>query len=81
MSPKNDVYKAKPYQKLETAIDLLASGEIPSEYRDHPLKGLFENARECHIAPDWLLMYTKDHEKLILLLLRTGTHRDVLRKE
>lgn len=66
-------------EKLEKAIDLLASGNpLPDRYRDHPLKGASKGARECHIGPDWLLMYTKEEDALILLLLRTGTHRDVL---
>ena len=66
-------------QKLEKTIDLLKEGKtLGPEYRDHELKGKLSGTRECHIAPDWLLMYTKDHDKLILLLLRTGTHRDVL---
>ena len=65
--------------RLETTIDLLLNGEnLPAHYRDHELRGKFIGIRECHIAPDWLLLYTKDEGKLLLLLLRTGTHRDVL---
>lgn len=68
--------------KLGEAIDLLAHGaKLPEKYRDHELKGDFQGIRECHIAPDWLLMYKKNKEELILLLLRTGTHRDVLGME
>lgn len=66
-------------QKLEAVIDLLASGiTLPDRYRDHPLHGALEGRRECHIAPDWLLLYRKDDDQFILLLLSTGTHRDVL---
>lgn len=66
-------------EKLEKVIDMLASGNpLPEQHRDHPLKGSIKGARECHIGPDWLLMYTKDNNALVLLLLRTGTHRDVL---
>jgi mRNA interferase YafQ len=65
--------------KLETVIDLLAQGrKLDEKYRDHELKGLLKGTRECHITPDWLLTYKKDHDKLLLLLIRTGSHRDVL---
>lgn len=63
---------------LEKVIDILASGSKPEEkYHDHSLKGAMRNTRECHISPDWLLVYMKDDDDLILLLVRTGTHRDV----
>ncbi len=65
--------------KLETVIDLLDTNKpLPAQYWDHELKGQLKGTRECHIAPDWLLMYRKDNDRLLLLLLRTGTHRDVL---
>lgn len=65
--------------KLEDIIDILVSGEnVPSSYRDHELKGAMKGKRACHVAPDWLLVYIKDNEKLILLLLRTGSHRTAL---
>ena len=65
--------------KLEHVIDLLARGEtLPHRYHDHALRGALRNIHECHIAPDWLLSYTKDNDRLILLLIRTGSHRDVL---
>jgi len=65
--------------KLETVIDILSAGkELHVTHRDHPLKGKLRGARECHIGPDWLLMYKKEDKELLLLLLRTGTHRDVL---
>lgn len=66
-------------QKLQKVIDLLASGaELPTQYRDHELRGSLRGVRECHVGPDWLLLYSKDEGQLILLLVRTGTHRDVL---
>ena len=65
--------------KLEVAVDLLASfGVLPERYQDHALHGVFSGSRECHIGPDWLLRYKKDGERLILVLISTGTHRDVL---
>lgn len=68
-----------PRHKIDLVVDQLASGKVlPPHYRDHPLHGAFEGMRECHIGPDWLLLYKKDEHELLLLLLRTGTHRDVL---
>lgn len=65
--------------KLEGIIDRLAAGELlPTQYRDHELKGRLRGTRACHISPDWLLHYVKGKGKLVLLLLRTGSHRDVL---
>ena len=65
--------------RLETVIDLLLTGHaLPEQYQDHELHGKFAGVRECHVAPDWLLMYIKDREHLVILLLRTGTHRDTL---
>lgn len=66
-------------RKLESVIDRLASGDIlPDHYRDHPLRGMLQGTRECHIGPDWLLRYAKDDDRLILLLVSTGSHRRVL---
>lgn len=69
-------------EKLQMAIDLLATGQLlPESFSDHQLRGDREGQRECHIGPDWLLTYSKDHKELFLLLLWTGTHRDVLGME
>jgi mRNA interferase YafQ len=63
------------FQKLEAVIGLLADGKtLGAEYRDHELKGELAGIRECHIAPDWLLLYKRDEGELVLLLIRTGTH-------
>jgi mRNA interferase YafQ len=65
--------------KLDEVIDLLVDGEkLPERCRDHSLKGRLAGIRECHVAPDWLLLYAKDDMQLVLLLVRTGTHRDAL---
>ena len=62
-------------EKLELVIAVLqADGVLPPKNRDHALKGEWAGARECHIAPDWLLVYKKIREELKLMLLRTGTH-------
>ena len=63
---------------LEVVVDILASGqELPVKYKDHALIGNYKGCRECHITPDWLLIYEIDGDELILYLTRTGTHRDL----
>jgi len=63
---------------LTSIIKTLAKGEVlDAKYNDHPLKGEYRNCRECHIAPDWLLIYEKADDTLILYLIRTGTHSDL----
>ena len=63
---------------LREAVRMLASGEkLPERYRDHQLKGKEKGFRECHIKDDWLLKYVKDKNTLVLVLTRTGTHRDL----
>ena len=66
--------------KIIYVIDVLASGEsLPPRYEDHPLHGMFQGLRECHITPDWVLVYRIDGNRLILALTRTGTHAGHLR--
>ncbi len=63
---------------LEEVITLLANGEVlPEKYRDHNLIGDYAECRECHITPDWLLIYSINNSELILYLTRTGTHSDL----
>lgn len=63
---------------LSSVLRLLAAGEpLPPKNRDHALTGNFSGCRECHIAPDWLLIYELDGENLLLYLTRTGTHSDL----
>ncbi len=65
-------------RQLENVIGILASGqELPAEYKDHPLIGDYKGCRECHITPDWLLVYEIRKTELLLLLTRTGTHSDI----
>lgn len=65
---------------LENVVDLLALGlELPYRYRDHQLTGNLAGHRECHITPDWLLIYKIEEDALILELMRTGTHSDLLK--
>ena len=64
---------------LTTVIKKLAAGEkLDDNYQDHPLKGNYDGCRECHITPDWLLIYEIVSDELILYLTRTGTHSDLL---
>ncbi len=64
--------------KIKNVIEKLANGEVlEAKYRDHWLTGDYGGFRECHIQPDWLLVYQLDNGKLILFLARTGTHSDL----
>ncbi len=68
-------------QLLDTVIETLAMGRpLPAEYRDHELTGNWKGHRECHIQPDWLLIYRIDAGVLVLTLTRTGTHSDLFGK-
>jgi len=63
---------------LEEVLDILCSEQpLPPKYRDHNLTGNYEGCRECHITPDWLLIYEHADDELILYLTRTGTHSDL----
>lgn len=63
---------------LTAVLKKLAAGEeLPPKNRDHALVGDYAGCRECHIAPDWLLVYEIDGTELILYLTRTGTHSDL----
>ena len=63
---------------IETVVNTLASGNVlEAKYKDHALSGNFIGCRECHISPDWLLIYEIDNGELILYLMRTGTHSDL----
>lgn len=63
---------------LETVVNQLSRQEaLPEKNRDHALSGDYEGCRECHIEPDWLLIYKANQTELILYLMRTGTHSDL----
>lgn len=63
---------------LTAVIKKLAAGEsLPEKNRDHSLSGNFSGCRECHITPDWLLIYELDGDNLFLYLTRTGIHSDL----
>ena len=63
---------------LDEVIAMLANGErLPEKYRDHALGGNRKGQRDCHIRPDWLLVYERNDGVLTLLLCGTGTHADL----
>ena len=66
---------------LEEMIAMLAMGEtLPDKHKDHALTGNWVGHRECHILPDWLLIYRIEDEVLVLTLARTGPHSDLFGK-
>tara|TARA_R110002072_G_scaffold46465_2_gene128531 strand:+ start:1203 stop:1427 length:225 start_codon:yes stop_codon:yes gene_type:complete len=68
----------KPLSKLKTVIDFLANEEIlPLSHRDHSLSGIYIQYRECHITPDWLLIYRVEGD--ILKLVRMGSHAELFK--
>lgn len=67
--------------KLEKVIAMLAEEvSLPQEYRNHSLSGNYMGFMECHIEPDWLLVYQINGSELTLVLSRTGTHSDLFKK-
>lgn len=73
-------YKANhiDLQKLNSIINTIAKGErLAKKYRDHKLQGDLKDLRECHIAPDILLIYKIEKEILILMLMNIGSHSDL----
>lgn len=65
-------------EELDKVVDKLSAGEILSEkYHNHLLKGDMVNKFECHVLPDWLLIYKKYEDILVLELIETGTHSEL----
>ena len=68
-------YNISPFEEV---LNLLREEKpLPERYNDHSLKGDFTGHRECHITPDWLLIYKKENDMITLSLTRTGTHSDL----
>lgn len=64
--------------KMNTVVETLLTGEqLPEKYQDHCLSGNWIEHRECHIEPDWLLVYHIQNDVLVLTLIRTDTHSDL----
>ena len=65
-------------QLLEVAVDLLrGNGSLPKSYRPHILTGNYKGLWEAHLAPDWLLVWKQNDERLVLMFTSTGTHSDL----
>jgi mRNA interferase YafQ len=70
--------RGKDMAKLTELLLLLSTGNpLPAQYRDHALKGNRKGYRDCHIEPDWLLIYKVVDDALILVATETGTHSDL----
>ena len=80
---KKALKQGKKLEKLDAIIDKLALKEsLGPKYRDHALydNKMFKGCRDCHIEPDWLLIYKYLDDELILLLVNIGSHSEVLEK-
>jgi len=70
--------QGKDLGKLKGALESLAEGEgLAAEYRDHVLVGQYKGTRECHLEPDWLLIYELAESEIVLI--RTGSHSDLFK--
>ena len=71
----------KDLNKLFDVVNILAEGGILEvKYRDHYLSGEYKGTRECHVEPDWLLVYEIQNDVLVLMLYRLGTHSELFKK-
>ena len=71
----------KNLDKLFKVIDILANGgTLDAKYKDHNLTGNYSEARECHVEPDWLLIYERHGDVLVLMLYRLGSHSELFNK-
>lgn len=75
---KRCVKRGLDVKEFEECIGILSkNGKLPPEYKPHKLVGKFSQVWECHILPDWLLLWRQDDEELTLLLIDTGSHSDI----
>jgi len=73
--------RGKNLEKFYSAVTVLASGKkLPAKYQNHKLSGNFSGCFECHLEPDWLLIYQLDDGVLILTLLHLGSHSDLFKE-
>lgn len=82
---KQDVKRCKkrglPLQELWSVVDMLLNGDVlPEKFHVHRLQGNYAGEWECHIRPDWLLVWEQYDDELILLFTNTGSHSDVFGK-
>lgn len=70
--------RGKDTEQLDNVIRMIANAEpLPDHMRDHGLSGSWQGFRECHVEPDWLLIYATRNDLLVLSLMRTGSHSDL----
>lgn len=75
---KRLIRSGKDVSKLETVISLLVEENVlPEQYKNHPLKGTYKGYFDCHIEPDWVLIYKIDSINSRLILVRTGSHSQI----
>lgn len=77
-SLKKCIKRGLDISKFKEVVNLLATdGTLPQKYKPHKLSGNLQGIWECHISPDWLLLWDQNDTTLTLLLLDTGTHADL----
>ncbi len=75
---KHAIKQKQNIELLDEVIAVLAKGEeLDEKYRDHDLRGNWKGHRECHVLPDWLLIYRYEADVLVLTLARLGSHSDL----
>lgn len=75
---KKAVKQGKDIEALEKVVDTLRERkELDPKYRNHNLTGNYRGLKECHIGPDWLLVYKIEEDKLLLILSRLGSHSEL----
>jgi len=77
-SIKKSIKKGLDVSLLWDAVEILTkNGKLPAKYKPHKLSGNYANCWECHIKPDWLLIWEQNDDCLTLLFLNTGTHSEL----
>ncbi|MDJ0601393.1 MAG: type II toxin-antitoxin system YafQ family toxin [Crocosphaera sp.] len=77
---KKLIKRGKNMEKIKIVINKLSNQEkLEPRYKDHQLVGNYKGRRECHIEPDWLLIYNKLSRENVIIFERTGTHSDLFR--
>ncbi len=67
-----------PMEKLKEVVRILEeNGELPLQYKAHKLSGQYAGKWECHILPDWLLVWEQHDDELVLIMINTGSHSDI----
>ena len=78
---KRCIRRGFPMKELRDVLSaLVAEGKLPAKYKPHKLSGNHAGEWECHIKPDWLLIWEQNDTQLTLLMLNTGTHSDIFGK-